>query len=299
MHGIWTALVTPFRNDDQLDLPAFKKILADQRAAGVAGVIPCGTTGEAPTLTVEEKKILISTALEVLQGSSTQVIAATGSYSTAESIELSRWASQQGVQGLLVVTPYYNKPSQAGLEAHYRKIADQVECPIILYNVPGRTGVSLASDTVASLAAHPRIRAIKEASGNIALTSEILDAVSQKDLPFEVLSGDDALFLPLLSVGAVGVISVASNLFPRSMVSIQRAMDHGQHTQALAIHKHFYPLFRDLFLESNPVPIKHAMAFAGWCGPTVRLPLAPIAAPHWERLKNTLERCGIIPGEPA
>jgi 4-hydroxy-tetrahydrodipicolinate synthase len=299
MHGVWTALVTPFRNDNELDLAAFKKILADQRAAGVAGVIPCGTTGEAPTLTCDEKKTLISTALETLDGSSTQVIAATGSNDTAQSVELSRWASQQGVQGLLVVTPYYNKPSQAGLETHYRKIADQVDCPIILYNVPGRTGVSLSSETIVSLASHPRIRALKEASGNVTFTSEIMEGLSQKKLEFNILSGDDALFLPLLSIGATGVISVASNLLPRAMVAIQRAMDNGQHTQAHSIHRAFYPLFRDLFIESNPVPIKSAMAYAGWCEPHVRLPLAPIAGPNWIRLKNSLQRCGIAPGESA
>jgi 4-hydroxy-tetrahydrodipicolinate synthase len=299
MRGIWTALITPFTDSNELDLPAFKKILQDQRAAGVTGVVPCGTTGEAPTLTTEEKKLLIRTAVDDLKGSGVQVVAGTGSHNTAETIVLSQWAEQQGVDGVLVVTPYYNKPSQAGLEAHFRQIAEAVNCEMILYNVPGRASVSLTAETIARLAVHPRIGTLKEATGNVAFTSEILDLLQTENGQLEILSGDDATFLPLLSVGAVGVISVASNLFPRAMVALQAAFENNRPDEALKIHRRFYPLFRDLFLESNPVPIKQAMAWAGWCKPHLRLPLVALSKTNEEKLQSSLTHCGLKRGIPA
>jgi 4-hydroxy-tetrahydrodipicolinate synthase len=291
MRGVYTALITPFNSKNEIDLPAFKKILEDQRAAGVAGVIPCGTTGETPTLSLEEKKQLIVTAIETLRGRGVKVIAGTGTNDTAETIEFSRWASEHKADGILVVTPYYNKPSQAGLEAHFRAVADAVDCEVILYNVPGRTGVSLTAPTVAQLFKHPNNRTNTEATANVAFTSEILDHAQ-----IDVLSGDDATYLPLLSIGAVGVISVASNLFPRAMVAIQKAMDAGNVAEARAIHQKFYPLFRDLFVDSNPVPIKYAMEHAGFCQARVRAPLAPLSPAHTEVLKTSLARCGITNG---
>lgn len=291
MRGVYTALITPFNSKNEVDLPAFKKILEDQKAAGVAGVVPCGTTGETPTLSVEEKKALITTSLEVMRGSGVRVIAGTGSNDTAGTIEFSRWASQQKVDGILVVTPFYNKPSQAGMDAHFRAVADAVTCEVVLYNVPGRTGVSLSATTVAALSKHPRITTIKEATANIALTSEILDLCK-----IDVLSGDDATYLPLLSVGAVGVISVASNLFPRAMVAIQKAYESGKVEEARTLHQKFYPLFRDLFIDSNPVPVKRAMEIAGFCEARVRAPLAGLSPAHNEVLQISLNRCGISHG---
>src|SRR5687768_9022909 len=205
MRGIWTALVTPFNDKNELDLDAYKRILRDQKDAGVTGVIPCGTTGESPTLTEAEKKVLIQTALEELKGSQVKVYAGTGSNDTAQTVAFSKWASDQGVDGLLIVTPYYNKPTQAGLKAHFRAVADAVSCEVMLYNVPGRTGVSLTSDTIAELAEHPRITSIKEATGNPAFTSEIQAALAKAGQKLLIFSGDDATFLPLLSVGADGV----------------------------------------------------------------------------------------------
>lgn len=293
MHGVFTALVTPFDKAGAIDLDSFKRILKDQREAGVTGVIPCGTTGETPTLTQSEKKLLIETCISELRGSGVKVLAGTGSNSTAETIEFSRWASDQGVDGLLVVTPYYNKPSQAGLEAHFVAVADAVKCEVMLYNVPGRTGVSLTPQTICALAAHPRITSLKEATGNVAFTSEIIDALSLKDARVNILSGDDATFLPLLSVGAAGVVSVSSNLFPRAMVGIYKAMQANEPYKARQIHERFYPLFRDLFVESNPGPIKAAMAIAGFCGPHLRAPLAALSPSSLETLKTSLARCGI------
>ncbi len=296
MRGVYTALITPFDSSNRLDLAAFKKILLDQKAAGVAGVIPCGTTGETPTLSVDEKKTLITTALETLKGSGVRVVAGTGSNSTQETIEFSKWASDQGVDGILVVTPYYNKPSQTGLEAHFRAVADAVQCEVMLYNVPGRTGVSIAAATVAKLASHPKIRSLKEATGNVAFTSEIIDSLKSQSASMDILSGDDATYLPLVCVGATGVVSVASNLFPRAMVAIQKAMDQGNHREAQAIHQRFYPLFRDLFVDSNPVPIKYAMEFVGFCNARVRPPLASLSSAHTEVLRASLAKCGVTEG---
>jgi 4-hydroxy-tetrahydrodipicolinate synthase len=299
MRGVYTALITPFRQNLEIDFDSYKKILKDQKDASISGVIPCGTTGETPTLKIEEKKLLIETALEVLKGSSVKVIAGTGSNNTAETIELSRWASKAGVDGVLLVSPYYNKPSQAGLDAHFRSVADVVECEVMLYNVPGRTAVSIAPETVVALAMHPRIRSLKEATANVALTSEILDQLAVKKLQLDILSGDDATYLPLLSVGAVGVVSVASNLFPRAMVSIQTLAEKGDFKSALKIHERFYPLFRDLFVESNPGPIKAAMHLAGWCESFVRPPLSSLSPESEKKLEASLNRCGIKRGSLA
>ncbi|MCM2280079.1 MAG: 4-hydroxy-tetrahydrodipicolinate synthase [Oligoflexia bacterium] len=300
MRGVFTALVTPFDARNELDLGAVAGILREQRLAGISGVIPCGTTGESPTLTVEEKKRLIGFCIDELKGTGLKVIAGTGGNSTAETVELSRWAAEAGADGVLVVTPYYNKPSQAGLEAHFTAVADAISgspgCEVILYNVPGRTGVTLAPATIARLARHPRIRSIKEATGNVAFTSEIHDALAEAGLEMDVLSGDDATFLPLLSVGATGAISVASNLFPRAMVELQGAFAGNRAADAATLHRRYFPLFRDLFVESNPVPVKAALALLGACDARVRPPLAPLAPSSLELLKASLARCGIQTG---
>lgn len=299
MKGVYTALISPFTHGNALDLPAYKKILADQADAGVAGVIPCGTTGESPTLTLAEKQTLITTALQTLKGTGIKVIAGTGGNSTQETVDFSRWASDQGVDGVLVVTPYYNKPSQSGLTEHFLAVAQAVTCEVMLYNVPGRTGVNLSAETVCNLAEHPRITSLKEASGNLPFASEILDCLNLHNHKLDLLSGDDATYLPFLSVGGVGVVSVVSNLFPRSIVALQKAVDGGKLNQAQAIHRKFFPLFRDLFVESNPVPIKYAMHHLGWCAPTLRRPLVEMNATQIELLKNSMKRCGLRPGEKA
>jgi len=302
IQGIITALVTPFQSDGSLDLATFDRLIRDQIDAGVSAIIPCGTTGESPTLSGEEKKTLISEAIRICRGSSTAVIAGTGSNNTQETVTLSRWASQEGADAVLIVTPYYNKPSHAGMLTHFIQVADAVQCPVMLYNVPGRTGVSLSPETAAKLSQHPRIRFLKEASGNVALTSEFLDQLRLAGSSLEIFSGDDATFLPLLSVGAKGVVSVASNLFPRAMIQIQTLFEEGKNTEAQRIHQHYFPLFRDLFIESNPVPIKLSLAHVSessagaLCGETVRAPLAPISNENRRRLESSLARCGFRPG---
>lgn len=299
MKGVYTAVITPFATDGALDLTAFRKILADQADAGITGVIPCGTTGETPTLSRAEKETLIKTALEVLKGSKVQILAGTGSNNTQESIEFSRWVSDLGVDGILVVTPYYNKPTQAGLIDHFQSVAQAVSCEVMLYNVPGRTGVSMTAETIAKLAEHPKIRSVKEATGNVAFTSEILECLSKTGRSIDVLSGDDATYLPLLSVGAVGVVSVASNLFPRAMTKIQKAAEGGRMSEARELHQRYYPLFRDLFVESNPGPVKYAMHLSGFCTPKMRKPLVDLSASSIEILRSSLKRCGIEPGAKA
>jgi len=298
MHGVWTALITPFNENGELDKTSFTKIIEDQCQANVAGLVVCGTTGESPCLTMEEKKSLIQIALGQTKNSKVKIIAGTGTNNTKTSVDFSKWASDQGVSGVLVVTPYYNKPSQAGLEAHFRSVADNVSCPVILYNVPSRTGVSLSAETVVKLSSHKQIAGLKEASGNISLSSEILSQIPS-DRAFSIFSGDDVTFLPLLSVGAKGVISVASNLFPRAMVNLQIKHESGCFEEARKIHQHYYPLFRDLFIETNPVPIKYAMSKLGWCGPTVRLPLVPVSEKSACKIDQSLELCGLRRGKPA
>jgi 4-hydroxy-tetrahydrodipicolinate synthase len=293
LSGVWTAIITPFTETNQLDLDAFRLILADQKAAGIRGVVVCGTTGESPTLSLSEKKLLIQTALQELKGSSLGVLAGTGSNDTQDTVEFSKWASQTGVTGLLLVTPYYNKPTQKGLIDHFSTVADQVDCPIMLYNVPGRTGVSLLPETIVTLARHPKIRAIKEASGNVSLTSDILDLLTSSKLEMTVLSGDDATFLPLLAVGASGVVSVASNLFPRGVQKIYSDFFADRPIAAMKLHQKYYPLFRDLFIESNPGPIKASMAYAGWCNEQLRAPLSQMNPLHLDQLKKSLVQCEI------
>jgi len=295
MRGVWTALITPFKGTE-IDFEAYAKLLDRQRAAGVTGVIPCGTTGESPTLTSAEKKKLITTAVATLKGSGVKVFAGTGGNNTADTIEFSRWASENGVDGLLLVTPFYNKPSQAGLEAHFRAVADAVKCEVMLYNVPGRTGVGFTPETISSLAKHPRITSIKEASGNVAFGCEVMDRLRADHHKMTLLAGDDAIFLPLLAVGATGVVSVASNLFPRAMVAIQNAMDAGRLSEAREIHQRFYPLFRDLFIEANPVPIKYAMSRLKWCEPAVRLPLAALTQASADKVDTAMAKCGVAIG---
>lgn len=300
--GVWTALVTPFKSDLSVDLEAFKRLLRDQREAGVAGVIPCGTTGESPTLSEAEKKTLIETALREMEGSPTRVFAGTGSNDTATSVDLSRWAAQAGAHGVLVVTPYYNRPTHAGMLKHYFAIAEAVSgrtCEVMVYNVPGRTGVSLAAPTITALAEHPSIRSLKEATGNTAFASEVLWALREAGRSIQLLSGDDATYLSFLAVGGVGCVSVASNLFPRAMVTLQKAFEAGDLRAARALHDRYYPLFRDLFVESNPGPIKAALASQGRGMGGLRPPLADLTPASRETLARAIQACGLQAGVPA
>jgi 4-hydroxy-tetrahydrodipicolinate synthase len=288
--GVHTALATPFQQD-RVDRASFTRLVESQIAAGISGLVPVGTTGESPTLDHEEHQAVIELAVELSAGR-LPVIAGTGSNSTKEAVSLTKAAEKAGAQAALLVAPYYNKPSQHGLVAHYQAIAEAVSIPLVLYSIPGRCGIEIAVDTVVALAATcPNIRCIKEAGGSVERVNQLRSALPDD---FQILSGDDSLTLPFLSAGAVGVISVASNLVPRVVVELVAAWQAGQADRALALQKRFYPLFRDLFIESNPVPVKFALARAGrFASPEVRPPLAPLSEPSMKKLTATLESLGL------
>lgn len=286
--GVYTALVTPFR-DDRVDEAAFTRLLEEQIAAGVDGVVPVGTTGESPTLSMEEHLRVIELAVQVVRHR-TRVLAGTGSNSTSEAIYLTQQAEKLGADGFLVVSPYYNKPSQAGLFAHYAAIAKATALPIITYSVPGRTGGEIGIETMANLAQkHSNIVAIKEAGGSIERFSQLRQALPDQ---VSILSGDDSMTLPALAVGATGVISVASNLIPREVGALVRTFLSGHAKEAEQLHRKFYPIFRDLFIEANPVPVKVALSLAGWMKPDVRLPLLELQPQSRVRLLATLKEFG-------
>lgn len=285
--GIFTALVTPFLEDGSIDWKNYERLLDAQIAGGIHGVVPCGTTGETPTLSSEEKRMLIENAVKRCKGKAL-VIAGTGSNDTAKTVYDSKHACEAGVDALLVVTPYYNKPSQAGMEAHFRAVADASSVPVILYNVPGRTGVSLAAATVGRLATHPNIVGIKEATGNLALLTEMRAAVAAQaqSKPFYFLSGDDPTFWPFMACGGDGVISVVSNIAPRSMRMIYEDWNEGRMGSGLALHEKLSPLFNHLFIEPNPVPVKTVLSWMKRMNTRVRLPLVEMQPDTTEKLKR-------------
>ena len=272
LQGAYTALITPFTPDaGEVDLDRLVEQVQFQSSGGVSGVVPCGTTGESPTLSDDEQRRVIETAIETARPLGLQIIAGAGSNNTAHAIEMHRFAHRAGADGSLQVNPYYNKPSQEGLYRHFMSIADACPLPIVLYNIPGRAGVGLAIDTIARLAKHPNIIAIKEASGSLDLCSEIASRTS-----LALLSGDDSLTLPIMAVGGVGVVSVVSNIMPAMVAALCQAMNDGELDAARRRHRELLTLSRGLLtLDVNPVPIKCAMELLGRdCG-AVRLPLAP------------------------
>jgi 4-hydroxy-tetrahydrodipicolinate synthase len=282
--GTHTALVTPFRNG-AFDADAFRALIEAQIAGGVEGIVPVGTTGESPTLSHEEHTEVIRVAIETARGRCL-VTAGTGSNSTSEAISLTVEAEKLGASAALLVAPYYNKPSQEGLYRHFRAIAEAVKIPIVLYSIPGRCGIEIGVETVARLAADcPNITCIKEAGGSVERVSALRQVVPAA---FEIVSGDDSLTLPFLSAGAVGVISVASNYLPREVSNLVRAWLEGRIAEASAAHFRLYPLFKDLFIEPNPVPVKYALSLRGVMSPEVRLPLCEMTAANQERLRRTL-----------
>jgi 4-hydroxy-tetrahydrodipicolinate synthase len=280
--GVWTAVVTPFNSDGSIDWSSYEALLKRQAEAGVTGVVACGTTAETPTLSKDEKKKLIEFTVQALKGKC-GVIAGSGSNSTSDTIEFSKWASATGVDGLLVVTPYYNKPSQAGMIAHFTATADACLKPVILYNVPGRTNVSINAETVETLSRHERIVGIKDATADM---DYLRDVARRVDDDFALLSGDDPTFLSFLGAGGHGAISVASNLIPSEMV---RLCDD----RSDELNERFSQLFKDLFIEPNPVPVKYAMSLKNWMKPNVRLPLVEMTDQSKATLDKTLSRCGL------
>ena len=287
LQGCYTAIVTPFRNGE-VDYPAFKALVEEQIAGGVAGLVPVGTTGESPTLSHREHNELIGKCVEYVNGRCL-VIAGTGANSTAEALELTKHAATAGADATLQVTPYYNKPSSEGLYRHFSLIADQGGLPVVLYNVPGRAGRDIDLKTVQRLSANPNIVAIKEAGGSVDRVSQILEVCPD----FTVLSGDDSLTLPMMSLGARGIISVASNLVPAAVSAMVGCALRGEWEQARAWHYKLYPLFRDLFVETNPIPIKAAMAMTGKIAEEYRLPLCEMSDANRAVLKAAMQKVGV------
>ena len=287
LQGVYTALITPFSNGE-IDYAKLCELVERQIAGGVDGIVPVGTTGESPTLNCVEHQKLID---EVIKTTNKRciIIAGTGANSTSEAIELTKHAKAAGADASLQVTPYYNKPTQEGLYRHFSTVADETGLPIVLYNVPGRSGVPIAVDTVARLSKNQNIIAVKEAAGSAERVSQILDVCD-----ITVLSGDDALTLPMMSVGAKGVISVASNIIPAEMKAMVDAFAAGNAEKALELHLKYYCLFRDEFIETNPVPIKTALAMAGIIKEEFRLPLCEISDANRAKLAASLKRCGIL-----
>lgn len=268
--GVITALITPLR-DGKVDVAAFTRLLERQIAAGVHGVVPMGTTGESASLTADEHKQVVELCVSVAAGR-VRVIAGAGSSATDKTIELVRFAKTVGADGALVVTPYYNRPSQAGLAAHFEAIAEAVQLPVLLYNVPGRTGVDMNNETVAKLAAHPNIVGIKDATGDLSRVSWMRTHI---DGQFDLISGDDPSYLGYHAQGGVGVISVTSNVAPEGMVAMHEAAQAGDYATARTWQDRLIGLHKGLFLDNSPAPAKYALAKLGLCTEEIRLPLAP------------------------
>ncbi len=288
--GSFVALVTPFKDDDSLDEAKLKELIQFQIEGGTHGIVPCGTTGESPALSESEHDRVIQITVEEINGRK-PVIAGTGSNSTTRTLRATQHAKAAGADAALIVTPYYNKPTQEGLYAHYMKIADTVDIPIVVYNVPGRCGTDILSTTVARLAEHPNIVALKEATGELKRASEIVNLCPDD---FVVLSGDDVNTLPIMAVGGKGVISVVANINPADIAEMCNAFNTGNLELARKLHYKTLPLAVNLFIETNPVPAKTALNLMGKLNGKVRLPLAPMEQKNLESLRNTLAETGLI-----
>jgi 4-hydroxy-tetrahydrodipicolinate synthase len=288
--GTYTAIVTPFKNGG-VDETALNRLIQLQIKGGVDGIVPVGTTGESPTVDYEEHINIIALAVKFARGK-IKVLAGTGANATKEAIYLTRRAEEAGADGSLQVAPYYNKPSQEGLFQHFRAIARATKLPIVLYSIPGRCGVEISVETVRRLAAECKnIIGIKEAGGSCDRVSQLRAALGPK---FEILSGDDSLTLPFMAVGAQGVISVASNVIPREVAQMVAAFAAGNARRAGQIHAKFTPLFKDLFIETNPVPVKAALAMMGLIAEEYRLPLVPMNVANRAKLRATLKAVGVL-----
>jgi len=288
--GTGTAMVTPFRKDGSLDEAMMRRLVQRQIDAGIDFLVPCGTTGESPTLSHEEHLCVVKIAVELAKGK-VPVLAGAGGYNTREVISMARELAEIGADGILSVTPYYNKPTQEGLFQHYRAIAEAAPLPIIVYSVQGRTGVNVEPATVKRLAGIKNIVGIKEASGNVSQMAAILNAVPES---FTVLSGDDALTIPMIALGGRGVISVVSNEIPREMVLLTRAALEGDFQTAREIHRRYHALMEINFVESNPIPVKTAMAEMGLLEAVWRLPLVPPKMENRERIRAVLESVELV-----
>jgi 4-hydroxy-tetrahydrodipicolinate synthase len=287
--GAIVAIITPFRNG-KVDEHALRKLIAEQIAAGTDGIAPCGTTGESTTLSHEEHDRVIEITIDAVR-KRVPVIAGTGSNSTAEALRLTRHAWEAGADGALIVCPYYNRPTQEGLYLHYRTIAEEVPIPIIIYNIPSRTGTNLLPETLAKLAKIPNIVGVKEATGSI---KQMSDSIQMCGPEFDVLSGDDIFTLPLLAIGGKGVISVISNVVPQDMAAMIDAFAAGDLEKARSLHYRMSPLIDALFIETNPIPVKAALSLMGKIEYELRLPLCRMTAKNEEFLKKVMQAYGLI-----
>jgi len=290
LRGSIVAIVTPFAGG-QVDEERLRELVEFHISQGTHGIVPCGTTGESATLTHEEHKRVVRIVVDQVKGR-VPVIAGSGSNSTAEALELTRFAKEVKADAALVITPYYNKPPQECLYQHYAYLAKEVDFPIIVYNVPSRTGVDILPQTIARLAKIPQITGVKEATGSVRRTTEILSLVDRED--FCVLSGDDFIVYPLMCVGAKGVISVVANVAPRMMADLVESVEKGDYSKAKELHYRLQPLCEAMFYETNPIPVKAALAEMGLIEDEIRLPLCPMSQANRERLRKVLKDFGLI-----
>jgi len=283
-NGAFTALVTPFRNGE-VDVEALEGLVEFQIAQGIHGLVPCGTTGESPTLSEEEDRLVIEAVVRVANGR-VSVVAGTGSNNTASAIKYTKMAEEVGADGSLQVAPYYNKPTQEGLFRHFAAIAESTSLPLVLYNIPGRTSVTIAPETIAQLAEIPNIVGIKDSTLSMNMVSDIRRLCGED---FDILSGDDPMTLPLMALGGVGVISVASNVAPGAVSDLVNAMNSGDLARGRELHYRLLPLIRALSVETNPIPVKAAASLLGLCSDELRLPLVPMSSENLRRLQEVME----------
>ena len=288
-HGSIVAIITPFKNG-KIDEKAFGDLIEFHISAGTDGIVPCGTTGESATLSHDEHNRLVRLTIETVAGR-VPVLAGTGSNSTEEAIYLTRYAKECGADGALLITPYYNKPTQEGLYRHFKEIASEVDIPIIPYNVPGRTGVNMLPSTIARLAEIENIVAVKEASGSMTQVCEIYRLCGDK---IAILSGEDAINFPILAAGGKGMISVTANIVPKKMGDMWDAYSSGDIDRARDIHYEIFDLHQNLFIETNPIPVKTALAMMGRCTEEMRLPLCPMSEVNKEKLRQVLKRHELV-----
>ncbi len=287
--GSFVAIVTPLKNG-KIDFEKFAELIQMHIDKGTNGLVPCGTTGESATMSHNEHKEVIKFVVQVTKNR-IPVIAGTGSNNTAEALELTKYAKDVGADGALVITPYYNKPPQEGLYLHYKEIATKVNIPIIIYNVPGRTGISIEPETVAKLREFKNIVGIKEASGVLDNVSKIIKLCGND---FDVLSGDDSLTLPMLILGAKGIISVVANLVPQDMANMVKAFNKGDLEEAKRLHYKMFPLIKAVFIETNPIPVKTALGMMNICSSELRLPLSPMSEGNLTKLKKVMKEYGLL-----
>jgi 4-hydroxy-tetrahydrodipicolinate synthase len=292
IEGAYPALITPFTKDDKVDVEGLRRLVEYTVEGGVAGIVPCGTTGESATLSREEHKRVVDVVVDC---SKVPVIAGTGSNNTREAVEFTKHAEDAGVDGCLLITPYYNKPNVSGLKEHFKRIGDSVELPLILYNIASRTGLNMTAETMVELASDvDNIKGVKEASGDLKQVGAVIKLANDRDLDFTVVAGDDFLTLPIMSLGGTGVISVAANVAPKPMSDMVAAMSKDEVGKAREIHIKLFSLFEVMFLETNPIPVKKAAELMGLVSGNVRLPLGALSAANEEKLRRVLEEQGMV-----